>query len=155
MIRQAQKQDIHQILELLHQVNMVHHKLRPDLFKPHTTKYDAQELESLLQDPKSLIFVFESEGIILGHAFCLIQEVKSHRLLEDIKTLYIDDICVDESARGQHVGKALFEHIRNYAQTIGCHNITLNVREGNTPALSFYQHMGMGVQKTGMEIILH
>ena len=76
-------------------------------------------------------------------------------LLEDIKTLYIDDICVDESARGQHVGKALFEHIRNYAQTIGCHNITLNVWEGNTPALSFYQHMGMGVQKTGMEIILH
>lgn len=155
MIRQAQKQDIHQILELLHQVNMVHHELRPDLFKPHTTKYDAQELEALLQDPKSLIFVFDSEGCILGHAFCLIQEVKSHRLLEDIKTLYIDDICVDESARGQHVGKALFEHIRNYAQTIGCHNITLNVWEGNTPALSFYQHMGMGVQKTGMEIILH
>lgn len=155
MIRQAQKQDIHQILELLHQVNMVHHKLRPDLFKPHTTKYDAQELEALLQDPKSLIFVFDSEGSILGHAFCLIQEVKSHRLLEDIKTLYIDDICVDESARGQHVGKALFEHIRNYAQTIGCHNITLNVWEGNTPAQSFYQHMGMGVQKTGMEIILH
>lgn len=155
MIRQAQKQDISQILKLLHQVNMVHHKLRPDLFKPHTTKYDAQELEALLQDPKSLIFVFESEGIILGHAFCLIQEVKDHRLLEDIKTLYIDDICVDESARGQHVGKALFEHIRNYAQTIGCHNITLNVWEGNTPALSFYQHMGMGVQKTSMEIILH
>lgn len=154
MIRQAQKQDISQILELLHQVNMVHHELRPDLFKPHTTKYDAQELEALLQDPKSLIFVFESEGIILGHAFCLIQEVKSHRLLEDIKTLYIDDICVDESARGQHVGKALFEHIRNYAQTIGCHNITLNVWEGNTPALNFYQHMGMEVQKTGMEIIL-
>ena len=155
MIRQAQTQDIHQLLELLHQVNMVHHELRPDLFKPHTTKYDAQELEALMQDPKSLIFVFDSEGHILGHAFCLIQEVKSHRLLEDIKTLYIDDICVDESARGQHVGKALFEHIRNYAQTIGCHNITLNVWEGNTPALSFYQHMGMGVQKTGMEIILH
>ena len=107
MIRQAQKQDIHQILELLHQVNMVHHELRPDLFKPHTTKYDAQELEALLQDPKSLIFVFDSEGRILGHAFCLIQEVKSHRLLEDIRTLYIDDICVDESARGQHVGKHL------------------------------------------------
>lgn len=155
MIRQAQKQDISQLLELLHQVNMVHHELRPDLFKPHTTKYDAQELEALMQDPKSLIFVFDSEGRILGHAFCLIQEVKDHRLLEDIKTLYIDDICVDEAARGKHVGKALFEHIRNYAQTIGCHNITLNVWEGNTPALSFYQHMGMGVQKTGMEIILH
>ena len=50
MIRPANRNDIKRIIELLHQVNMVHHVLRPDLFKPYTTKYDEQELESLLND---------------------------------------------------------------------------------------------------------
>ena len=40
MIRKAVKRDIQAIMELLHQVNMVHHVIRPDLFKPNTTKYN-------------------------------------------------------------------------------------------------------------------
>ena len=48
MIRKANTTDIGRIITLLHQVNMVHHTIRPDLFKPHTTKYNEQELEALL-----------------------------------------------------------------------------------------------------------
>jgi ribosomal protein S18 acetylase RimI-like enzyme len=174
MIRKATKEDIQCILALLHQVNMVHHVLRPDLFKPFTTKYNEQELEAMLADDSKPIFVFDddtqpsatlsSEGkrtssgdsqrTVLGYAFCQITEVKNNQLLEDIKTLYIDDICVDENARGKHVGKALYEYVHNYAKSIGCNNITLNVWEGNEPALHFYRNMGMQVQKTTMEVIL-
>ena len=153
MIRRAEIKDIPGIIELLHQVNMVHHVLRPDLFKPYTTKYNEQELEALISDDSKPIFVFEDGGV-LGHAFCKITEVKNDKLLQDIKTLYIDDICVDENARGQHVGKALYEYVRNYAASIGCNNITLNVWDGNDAALSFYRNMGMKVQKTTMEIVL-
>ena len=153
MIRKAEKKDIPGIIELLHQVNMVHHVLRPDLFKPYTTKYNEQELEALIGDDSKPIFVFEDGGV-LGHAFCMITEVKGDKLLQDIKTLYIDDICVDEKARGKHVGKALYEYVRDYAQSIGCNNITLNVWDGNNAALSFYKNMGMKVQKTTMEIVL-
>ena len=153
MIRKAKKKDIPGIIELLHQVNMVHHVLRPDLFKPYTTKYNEQELEALIGDDSKPIFVFEDGGV-LGHAFCMITEVKGDKLLQDIKTLYIDDICVDEKARGKHVGKALYEYVRDYAQSIGCNNITLNVWDGNNAALSFYKNMGMKVQKTTMEIVL-
>ena len=153
MIRRAEKKDIPGIISLLHQVNMVHHVLRPDLFKPHTTKYNEPELEALLDDDTNPLFVFD-DGAILGHAFCMITEVKDDKLLQDIKTLYIDDICVDEKARGKHVGKALYEYVRDYAESIGCNNITLNVWEGNDAALSFYKNMGMKVQKTTMEIVL-
>ena len=153
MIRKARQTDIPRIIELLHQVNMVHHILRPDLFKPHTTKYDEQELAAMLNDSQKPIFVYD-DGEVQGYAFCQITEVKGHKLLEDAKTLYIDDICVDETARGKHVGKALYEHVRDYARSIGCHNITLNVWDGNDPALCFYRNMGMQVQKTTMEIIL-
>jgi len=170
MVRKANKNDIGRIIDLLHQVNMVHHVLRPDLFKPNTTKYNEQELEALIGDDSKPIFVFEAEGPrpdggtvsargqeeskILGHAFCLITVVRDDKLLQDIKTLYIDDICVDEKARGKHVGKALYEYVRDYAKSIGCNNITLNVWEGNDAALSFYRNMGMKVQKTTMEIVL-
>ena len=59
MIRKAVKRDIQAIMELLHQVNMVHHVIRPDLFKPNTTKYNEQELEVLLEDESKPIFVYD------------------------------------------------------------------------------------------------
>ena len=152
MIRRANTNDISQIINLLHQVNMVHHLIRPDLFKPHTTKYNEQELSKMLDNDNKPIFVFD-DGSVLGYAFCQISEVQNDILLQDTKTMYIDDICVDENARGKHVGKALFEYVRDYAQTIGCHNITLNVWTGNDAAQSFYKNMGMQVQKTTMELV--
>jgi ribosomal protein S18 acetylase RimI-like enzyme len=153
MIRKASKGDIKRILELLHQVNMVHHVIRPDLFKPHTTKYNEHELDSMLSDNNKPIFVYD-DGEVLGYAFCQISEVKDHLLLQDIKTLYIDDICVDENVRGKHIGKSLYDYVRDYALSIGCNNITLNVWEGNDAAICFYRNMGMQVQKTTMEVIL-
>ena len=153
MIRRANEGDIKRIVELLHQVNMVHHVLRPDLFKPHTTKYSEQELSLLLEDGSKPIFIYD-DGTVLGYAFCQVSEIRDNQLLEDIKTLYIDDICVDENVRGKHIGKSLYEYVRNYAQSIKCNNITLNVWEGNDAAYRFYKNMGMQVQKTTMEMIL-
>lgn len=153
MIRKAEKKDIPGLINLLYQADAVHNGIRPDLFKSNTPKYDEQDLEHILEEDNKPIFVYD-DGKIVGHAFCQITEVRNHRLLQDIKTLYIDDICVDEAVRGKHVGKALYEFVHDYAKSIGCYNITLNVWEGNDPAQRFYQSMGMQVQKTGMEIIL-
>ncbi len=153
MIRQATITDIPRLIDLLHQVNRLHHCLRPDLFKPDTTKYSEQELEQLLGDESKPIFVY-GDSEVLGYVFCQVTEVKNDRLLQDRKILYIDDLCVDEAARGKHVGKALFDFVRDYAKSIGCHAITLNVWEGNEAAIRFYQNMGMQPQKTEMEFKL-
>ena len=153
MIRRAEEKDIEGLIKLLYQVDAVHHGIRPDLFKGNTPKYSEQDLKAILTDEDKPIFVYD-EGKVLGHAFCQVSEVRGHRLLQDVKTLYIDDICVDETARGKHIGQALYEFVRDYASSIGCYNITLNVWEGNDTAFSFYKSMGMQVQKTGMESIL-
>jgi len=150
-IRKATNADIPRIMELLHQVNMVHQQLRPDLFKPHTTKYDEKELADMMKTETQPIFVYD-EGRVSGYAFCQIHEVRDDRLLHDRKTLYIDDLCVDESARGKHIGRQLFDHVREYAAAIGCQAITLNVWEGNDAAMRFYRNIGMQVQKTCMEM---
>ena len=154
MIRKATVGDIPRIIELLHQVNMVHHVCRPDLFKPHTTKYDERQLTAILDSDLTPVFVYDDGHEVLGYAFGQIEDVKNDRLLQDIRTMYIDDICVDEKARGRHIGKALYEHIRDYSRSIGCQMMTLNVWRGNDPAIAFYRSMGMAVRKTCMEVAL-
>ena len=153
MIRLATANDVPRLLELLHQVNMVHYERRPDIFKPHTTKYNAKQLQDLLMLPDKAIFVYEDEGV-QGYAFVQLEDVHDDILLQDMRTLYIDDICVDEQARGKHVGKQLFDHVRAYAEELGCGAITLNVWEGNDAAMAFYRKLGMSVRKTCMEMMI-
>ena len=76
------------------------------------------------------------------------------RGLTDIKTLYIDDLCVDETLRGKHIGKNLYEAVLIYAKEHDCYNVTLNVWACNTSAMRFYEACGLKPQKVGMEVIL-
>ena len=154
-IRRAQSRDIDDILRLLTEVNMVHHLIRPDLFRGPATKYSREELEKKLQIEKDPVFVFtDDEDQVLGYIFCMLEEVPESPLRTHIRTLYIDDLCVYETARGQHIGRRLFEHALDYARTQGCYNVTLHVWNGNDAAWKFYEKMGMQVQYTCMEQIL-
>ena len=154
-VRKAAEKDIPKLLELLVQVDMVHHRGRPDLFKGPATKYNAEELKAILSDPATPVFVcVDDEDIPLGHAFCIHKQIVGDSVLTDIRTLYIDDICVDSTARGQHVGKTLYNHVIAYAREQGFYNVTLNVWSCNKTALKFYEAMGLVPQKIGMEVIL-
>ena len=153
-VRLAEAKDIPAILKLLVQVDMVHHNGRPDLFKGPATKYSAAELEQILADEKTPVFVCTDEqNRVLGHGFCILQRSGGELMVEHT-TLYIDDICVDEAARGQGVGRALFERIRDYAREQGAYNVTLNVWTCNPGARAFYEKLGLVPYKTGMEMIL-
>ncbi len=155
IIRRAEDRDIPGIMALLVQVNMVHHIIRPDLFNGPATKYTAEELKAIIADEKTPVFVcVDSQGQVLGHSFCIFQQHVGHNILTDVKTLYIDDLCVDENQRGKHIGKALYDHVLAFARDNGCYNVTLNVWAGNDSALKFYQNQGLNMQKYGMEKIL-
>ena len=153
-VRRAEVRDIPSLMALLIQVNLVHHNGRPDLFKGPTTKYTEAELAALLADPATPVFVgVDDAGRVLGHGFCVMQH-SGGRLMEDHDTLYIDDICVDEAARGRGVGRALYDAILAFARERGCHNVTLNVWSCNPGAMKFYEKLGMKPYKVGMETIL-
>ena len=153
-IRPMEKRDLAAANRLLSQVLEVHHQGRPDLFKTGCKKYTDEELFVILEDESRPIFVAEEEGEVLGYAFCVFSEVKDNNILTDTKTLYIDDLCVDETARRGGVGKALYQYVRTYAKEQGCYNLTLNVWGCNHSAMGFYEAMGMTVQRTTMEQIL-
>ena len=154
MIRRAKEKDIPRLGELLKQVCLVHHNGRPDIFKVGR-KYSDAELEALIKDENRPILVYTDEDDnVVGYCFCIYQQHTDSSVLTDIKTLYIDDLCVDEALRGRHIGKALYEAAVQLARDSGCYNLTLNVWSCNPSALRFYEAQGLLPQKIGMELIL-
>ncbi|MBP5408154.1 MAG: GNAT family N-acetyltransferase [Bacilli bacterium] len=152
MIRSAKLEDIPYINELLYQVHEIHYQLRPDIFKKGVKKYSDDEIKNIINDKKRNIFVYEEEGKVLGYLFWIIEE-NDNESHQDIKTLFIDDICVDESSRQKGIGKALYEYIKIFAKENKCYNITLNVWNNND-AYKFYQSLGLKTQKETLEEIL-
>lgn len=154
-IRRAKESDMTGINQLLLQVLTVHHNQRPDLFKGNTKKYTDEELKAIIHDDMKPIFVaVDKDETVLGYAFCQYIQHINDNILTDIKSLYIDDLCVDEKSRGSHIGKSLYEYVVDYARNSGCYNVTLNVWSCNQNALHFYEKCGLLPQKIGMEKIL-
>ena len=154
MIRFATEKDIPKIMDLLSQVDLVHHNGRPDIFKIGT-KYSADELKLMLKDKTRPILVCTDESdCVMGYCFCVFEQHINNSVLTDIKTLYIDDLCVDENLRGKHIGRQLYDAALKLAKENGCYNLTLNVWSCNQSAMRFYESLGLKPQKIGMETII-
>ena len=151
-IRVAEARDLPGVNRLLEQVLRVHYDGRPDLFRESGKKYSDSELLEIFANPQTPVFVYKEGDTVLGYAFCAIQQPFGGAL-KPLKTLYLDDLCVDESARGKQIGKALFEQVKSFAREKGCYNITLHVWECNPGAKAFYEALGLTPQYTSMEII--
>ena len=154
-IRKAQEKDISRIIELLGQVLQIHAEIRPDIFIPDTTKYTEQELAALLKDEKKPIYVaVNEEDVCMGYAFCQMKEQPFSNNMVQFQSLFIDDLCVDRFARGQHIGESLFDYVKQEAKRMGCYEVTLNVWAGTTSAEKFYEKMGMKTKERQLEYIL-
>lgn len=154
-IRNAQPKDSEKIINLLQQVLDLHAKIRPDIFIPGTTKYTPEELKGLLNDQEKPIYVaVDDEDRVIGYAFCQIKEQPFSTNMIPFKSMFIDDLCVDSTCRGQHIGEQLFDYVKAQAKKIGCYEVTLNVWAGNTGAEHFYEKMGMKTKERMMEYIL-
>lgn len=150
----AEREDIPALLKLLLQVHKVHSDVRPDLFRAGGQKYTETDLEKILSEKRRPIFVARKGGEVVGYAFCIYKCIEGDTSLTDIRTLYIDDLCVDAERRGHHIGKQIYDYVVGYAKENGFYNVTLNVWADNVNAVKFYESIGLRVQKIGMEQIL-
>ena len=151
VIRPASARDIPGMLRLLYQVGDVHHRIRPDIFRTGALKYDAPALEALLKDETCPIFIADGDGAVLGYCFCQIRDCRGSGVLTDRVEVYIDDLCVEETCRGQGIAKQLYRHVTAWAKDSGCAFVTLNVWCGNENAMKFYEAMGMTPRSITME----
>ena len=125
-IRKAEEKDIPRLLALLGQVLQIHAEIRPDVFISGTTKYTACELAGLLkQEEKPIYVAVDQDDVCVGYAFCQMQEQPFSTNMVPFKSLFIDDLCVDQQARGRHIGESLFEYVKQQAKEQGCYEVTL------------------------------
>ena len=96
----------------------------------------------------------DERDVCVGYAFCQLREQPFSNNMVPFRSLFIDDLCVDEKTRGQHVGESLFAFVKEEAKRLGCYEVQLNVWEGNTAAEKFYEKMGMKTKERRMEYIL-
>ena len=154
-IRRAEEKDLSAVLRMLSQVLEIHAAIRPDIFISGTTKYTEPELKEMFRDEETHVFVAVNDmDEAVGYAFCRLRVPPFSTTMHSRKSFFIDDLCVDEACRGQHIGEALFRFAIDEAKRLGCADVTLNVWEGNTAALRFYQKMGMTPKETQMEFLL-
>ena len=119
VIRKAEPRDLDAMGNLLRQVLKLHHDGRPDLFNEVGKKYTDEQLLAIFANPETPVFVYDKDGAVLGYIFCELHH-KSSGSLRTLDTLFIDDLCVNEKVRGQHIGKALYEYAKEYAKEKGC-----------------------------------
>ena len=151
-VRRAERKDTPRIQQLLWQVEQVHHRIRPDLFRDGGRKYtDAQLADILADDARPVLAAVDENDRLLGYAFCKFEEYRDDNIMQDRRTLYLDYLCVDETLRGRHIGRALFEAVRDYARAHGCRDLTLNVWTGNDAARRFYESCGFRPRKVCMD----
>lgn len=153
-VRKAEEKDIPVLKTLLMEVLNIHAQGRPDIFVPNTTKYTDEELVKMISDPRTPIFVYDEDGTVLGYAFCIYKERAHSNNMTDIRTLFIDDLCVDAAARGKHVGESLYHYVKDYARANGFYHVTLNVWSFNEKAIGFYEAMGLKPMEYVMEEVL-
>ena len=153
MIRRAVDSDIPRLNELLFQVQQIHANGRPDIFKSGEKKYTTEELQEIIHNESTPVFVYDEAGV-KGYVFCVYQETEETNQLHHRKSLYIDDLCVDQGERGQHIGTKLYEYARKTAKETHCDSVTLNVWALNGEAIGFYQKTGMVPLKTTMEDVI-
>ena len=152
-VRLAKENDLDRVNELRRQVNDLHVKGRPDIFKPGFPKELSDHVYTIWSDPRQRIVVCERDGVISGYAVLNHITRPETPFMTERDYLDIDEFCVDEAYRRTGVGTELMQFIRSYAEELGFSRIELNMWEFNADALAFYEEIGFTTYRRYMEWI--
>lgn len=101
---------------------------------------------------KPVLVAVDAQEQVLGYAMCAIKRVRGIPVMVERDFLWVDDLCVDEAARGQGIGELLMAAVTDMARELGLDKIELNVVESNEGARKFYERLGYVTQRRGLEI---
>lgn len=151
--RKANDEDTKQLAQILMQVQELHYKARPDVFKKITEKEAEKEIIQYKENKEKEIHIVEDENNkICGFVVCKIKIVKDSIILKDANILYIEKIVVDKKERRKGVGGLLIKEISRIAKKLECSRIELNCWNFNKEAIEFYKSQSIQIQKLDMEL---
>ena len=155
IIRKAIVSDWEFVKELLLDICFVHKNFRPDLFKAGGLKFSKFQFEEMLNADDRFVHICETEdGNQLAYLFSKINIIENSDMRMDRRILYLDDLCVKSSVRGQGIGKTMKEFSKKFALENRCDSIELNAWAQNIEAIRLYEKFGFKVQRSIYECII-
>lgn len=151
VIRQAQLDDISQILILTNLVADKHGKERPDILVEHPYHITCEKLERNILSDYHYVVVADEGDKIIGVILCSVHSYENDLKYQDAKIVSIEDTCVDPEFRGKKVGSMLLDYIKQIAREEGCCRLECNVWEFNNESKSFLQTNKFKTQRMIME----
>ena len=128
-IRKGTKDDLPQVLSLIKELAL--YERAP---QEVTNTLESMEQDGFGPQPIYFLWVAEKNNIIVGIAICYVRYSTWKGQM-----LYLEDIVVTESERGQKIGKALMETVIGFAKENNYKGLLWQVLDWNQPAIQFYK----------------
>lgn len=153
-IRFAKAEDLDRVNELRRQVNELHAKGKPEIFRAEFSPEFRDFIMTIFEDSLKKILVCERGGVICGFAVLSRIIRPENPVKRAAEYLDVDEFGVDEACRRQGVGAEMIAAIRDYAKSEGLDRVELNMWEFNQGALAFYEAEGFVTYRRYMELKL-
>ena len=141
-IREVNSFDFEQVGSIFFEELQFHADLLPDRFQVAEPIMTLAWFEEILQNPEKVLLVAEEDGRLLGQILLNITKTPDDPIIKPRKFVYVDELGVAASHRGQGIGKKLMAAAEEWARAQGIAEIELNVWEENGRAITFYENLG-------------
>jgi ribosomal protein S18 acetylase RimI-like enzyme len=102
-------------------------------------------LSELVESDNTIIFIGTDEnGQILGMLSLIVMKIPTGN------KAWIEDVVVDQSARGKGMGKALMNHALEKAKELAVKSVDLTSRPSREKANMLYQSLGYQIRETNV-----
>ena len=148
MLELARPGDREAVNPLALQVHAMHVSWRPDIYEMVEELYtEARFLEAI---KSRSLYVAKLDGITLGYVSLKIRDYDWPGVVKR-KVMLVDELCVEETARGQGIGKTIMEDVHALAKAFRCTDLQLGVYPQNDDAVAFYQKCGFTIRSIDMQ----
>lgn len=148
IIRKMSILDFESVNKLMGQVHTIHVQNRSDCYVDIEFPYPIQEFSNMVEDTSIITILAEEEKNVVG--ICVVS-IREKSCMVNLKTAYMDNLCVDENCRNKGIGAELFKFAEKEAKKMGAKRLDLMVWEFNEKANIFYQRLGMNIQRSILE----
>lgn len=136
LIRKAQAEDAARIEALYRQ-----------LVSNPAVSVKAERIAALADAPHTALFVYERDGSVLGSALL---SLCADVMFDSQPFAVVENVVVDEGARGRGIGSALLRHIEAFCLEKDCSKIMLLSARQREEAHQFFEQAGFnGASKRG------
>lgn len=150
LYREATPDDIAGISRLGQLLNDMHHQAWPQIFaSAEDVRRDGANWRRAIGAANATTFVAQEGSELIGFiSVYLISE--THSFFNPMRYAHVGSICVDETRRGEGVGRTLMLLAEQWAQEKGAVDMRLTVWAFNEGAQRLYEELGYGIRSVSM-----